>query len=126
MHKAFSETDWIELKPLTLLMGDNSAGKTALYQVLRMLRYAYEELERESTFENLRPFEQLAGSFSDICNKNSADREVIFSFRFSSVSDVTQTLLYRVRLGEHPNSRDPYGIVNKVETGVCRGSNERR
>ena len=45
--KAFNDTGWIKLNRLTLLLGANSSGKSALYQALQMLPYAYEKMMQE-------------------------------------------------------------------------------
>lgn len=34
---AFSDTGWIELRPITLLFGRNSSGKSAIIRALRLL-----------------------------------------------------------------------------------------
>jgi AAA15 family ATPase/GTPase len=35
---AFADTGWIELRPITLLFGRNSSGKSAIIRALRLLR----------------------------------------------------------------------------------------
>ena len=39
--KAFHDTNWIKINHLTLILGENSSGKSALYQALGMLSAAY-------------------------------------------------------------------------------------
>ena len=39
--KAFHDTNWIKINHLTLLLGENSSGKSTLYQALGMLSAAY-------------------------------------------------------------------------------------
>ena len=40
---AFADTGWIELKPITLLFGRNSSGKSAIIRALRFLRQSLDE-----------------------------------------------------------------------------------
>ena len=35
---AFEDTDWLELRPITLLFGRNSSGKSAVIRALRLLK----------------------------------------------------------------------------------------
>ena len=35
---AFEDTGWIELRPITLLFGKNSSGKTAIIRALLLLK----------------------------------------------------------------------------------------
>ncbi len=40
---AFADTDWIELRPITLLFGRNSSGKSVIIRALRLLRQTLEQ-----------------------------------------------------------------------------------
>ncbi|MCD7813322.1 MAG: hypothetical protein LUH20_04600 [Lachnospiraceae bacterium] len=113
-YKAFrGDTGWIMIKPLSLLVGNNSAGKSALYQVLRMLKFACERLVHESRFEDLSALEDLSGDFTDVCNKDTVGQEVLFRFRFSAVEEPSEDLTYQISLGKAPAG--DYGIVKRVE-----------
>ncbi len=106
--KVFRNTGWIKLNRLTLLLGNNSSGKSALFQALQMLSAAYSRLIREEKFSSLSGLSEVFGSFSDICSKTSENYIVKFAFRF--VSD-SKTLEYHIYFG---NSPDEYGQVTDV------------
>jgi predicted ATPase len=41
---AFSDTDWLELRPITLLFGRNSSGKSVIIRALRLLRQSLDHV----------------------------------------------------------------------------------
>lgn len=48
--KPFVDTNWLEIKPITLIFGHNSSGKSALLSVLPMLRQTLEDSNRMTPF----------------------------------------------------------------------------
>lgn len=40
--KAFEDTGWIKINRITLLLGENSTGKSSLFQALQLLRFCYD------------------------------------------------------------------------------------
>ncbi|MCD8059439.1 MAG: hypothetical protein LUF88_13610 [Bacteroides fragilis] len=118
--KAFQETPWIRLNHLALVCGENSSGKSVLYQVLWMLKTAWEKLKREEKFYALSSLEGMVGNFSDICSKQAENNIVEFHFEMKSVKSDATRLIYKVFLGASEN--DDYGKVTGVEIaggGVC-------
>lgn len=88
--KAFRDTGWIEVNHLTLLFGQNSSGKSALYQVLQMLLYAYNCMMREEYFSDLSYMEKITGNFQDLCNKRIDDPVVKIGFLLQNQESKTE------------------------------------
>lgn len=81
-YKAFNETEWIELNKFTLIYGNNSAGKSALYEVLLILKYCYEKNKQEDNFTNLYGIKDFVGNYNSLKYKGNNDKEVQISLRF--------------------------------------------
>ena len=65
--RAFSETGLINIRPLTILVGENSTGKTSF---LAALRYCFDLTQRpKSGYFNIPPFD--LGSYDDIVHQSS-------------------------------------------------------
>ena len=70
----------IEIKPLTLIVGQNSAGKSSIFSILRLLVQAQGQsdgLQIELNGVNIE-----LGSFADILRRNSEDNRVEIAFRY--------------------------------------------
>ena len=80
--KAFHDTNWIKINHLTLLLGENSSGKSTLYQALGMLSAAYHYFIQEERFNDLARLAEEFGEFDDICNKAAKERIVKIGFEF--------------------------------------------
>jgi predicted ATPase len=63
--KAFSDSGKIPLKPLTIIVGPNNAGKSALFHALLLLKQTLEDKNRERALITSGPVVEL-GSFHDI------------------------------------------------------------
>ncbi len=100
--KAFRDTGWIELNRLTLLFGHNSSGKSALYQILKMVLYTYTCLMREERFADFSYMEQMMGKFDDLCNKMTENSAVAFGFLFE---DENNSAEYWIRM-KRDHSKD--------------------
>lgn len=79
---AFADTDWIELKPISLLFGKNSSGKSAIIRSLLLLRQSVEASDKTG-----KPLVFLArdgvdsGSFVETVHKHDPNRAMVFRFR---------------------------------------------
>lgn len=107
--KAFRDTGWIKINHLTLLLGENSSGKSALYQGLLMVSEAYQYLMQEEKFVNLAKISQEIGNFDDICRKSETERIVKIGFQFLQNE---KKLEYWVSIA--PNEKDKFGKVVNV------------
>jgi predicted ATPase len=84
--KAWQGKHQIELAPISLFLGTNSAGKTSLLQMLLLLKQTAESPDRRQHL-NLggQPGDLLhLGGFKDIISGHDLKRELAFGLRFTS------------------------------------------
>lgn len=79
--RSLADTGFIELKPITILVGRNSAGKSTFARILPLLRQTAEARKQSPIlwWGRLVDF----GSFSDSVTRNIDPREIQFGFRVS-------------------------------------------
>ena len=80
--KAFGETVTIPIRPLTLIFGSNSSGKSSIFQSLLLLKQTLEEAKNPATallpngsFVNL-------GTYRDFVHRHETGRDFEFGARF--------------------------------------------
>ena len=80
--KAFGETVTIPIRPLTLIFGANSSGKSSIFQSLLLLKQTLEESKNPDTA--LLPKGSLVdlGTYSDFVHRHETDRNFEFGARF--------------------------------------------
>lgn len=79
--KPFIDTGWVEIKPLTILIGANNSGKSSFIAPLLILKQTLADMRGSSPLV-LRGELVNAGSFSDIVYKHDANETVTFQIRF--------------------------------------------
>lgn len=77
--RSLRDTGFVELKPITVLVGRNSAGKSTFARVLPLLRQSLEVRKREPVLWWGRFVD--FGNFSDSVNRNAETSEIAFGFR---------------------------------------------
>ena len=83
--RCFREKQTVKLAPLTLLVGENSTGKTSFLALVQALtEYAYER--REPTFKK-DPFD--LGTFEEIVHSQSDDASVLSRFSAGMTANLT-------------------------------------
>lgn len=84
--KIWKDTGIISIKPVTVLLGTNSSGKSTLIQSLLLLKQTIQSPDR-SIHLNLGGDESSDffnfGSFDDVFNKTAEERLFVISFEFS-------------------------------------------
>ena len=110
--KAFEDTEWIEINKLTLFLGDNSAGKSVLYQVVKLLKSCYDLLSQERYFYDFGDIKEIVGTFDDAHNKNSEKQQIVFSFLLENEQFLEQKYVYSVEIS--PTPKHEYGMVSRV------------
>ena len=77
--KAFGETVTIPIRPLTLIFGANSSGKSSIFQSMLLLKQTLEEAKNPNTA--LLPKGSLVdlGTYRDFVHRHNIDRD--FEFR---------------------------------------------
>lgn len=81
--KAFEDSGWIEFKPITLLFGYNSAGKSSILQALLMLKQSIKNMAEEVPFVFSSEKGIDLGAFEDVVHKHDIDHKkpMIISLR---------------------------------------------
>ena len=80
--KAFGETVTIPIRPLTLIFGANSSGKSSIFQSLLLLKQTLEEAKNRDTA--LLPKGSLVdlGTYRDFVHRHKTERNFEFGARF--------------------------------------------
>lgn len=94
--KAFNDSGWIVLKPIVLLMGNNSTGKSSISQAFRMLSLAYNRLQDGNSIKDMSEISGEFGEIADIRFKNS-NEDACIKFRMSNGKNI---IVYSVWIGE--------------------------
>ena len=81
---AFEDTGWLELRPITLLFGRNSSGKSALIRALLLLRQSLNTSRPGEPFLFTDPYGVDVGGFKEMVHRGDAERHVWFHFRCSN------------------------------------------
>ena len=76
--KSWHETGEIKFAPLTGFFGSNSSSKTAILQLLLMLKQTVEESDRQRVLGTRGPYIDL-GTFSDIVSDGKTPGKISFS-----------------------------------------------
>ncbi len=94
--KAFQKLDNLKVKPITILCGTNSCGKSSILQSILLLK---QTLESKKSNQNLLlngPFVKL-GYFQDVIFRKKIEKHMSFDFVFN-----TKPELYNVKNGRRP------------------------
>ena len=88
--KAFGETVTIPIRPLTLIFGANSSGKSSIFQSLLMLKQTLEEAKNPNTALWSKGSLVDLGPYRDFVHRHETERDFGFGARFDleSGSDV--------------------------------------
>lgn len=79
---AFANTGWIELRPITLLFGRNSSGKSAIIRALRLLRQNLEQpTEGRYTLRFNHEYGVELGGYAETVHGKDTNRVMRFHFR---------------------------------------------
>lgn len=82
---AFEDTGWLDLRPITLLFGRNSSGKSALIRAMLLLRQSLNTPRPGEPFLFTDPYGVDIGRFQEMVHRGEVDRHVWFHFRCTSV-----------------------------------------
>ena len=78
---AFEDTGWIELKPISLLFGRNSSGKSAIIRGLLFLKQSLESYREVGPFLFTSHTGIDQGSYRETVHQQDIDRFITFGFR---------------------------------------------
>ena len=79
---AFKNTGWIELRPVTLLFGRNSSGKSAIIRALLLLKQSLESRDANAPLIFSGSLVDL-GSYYNAVHRHDLKRDISFGFRLS-------------------------------------------
>lgn len=111
-YRVFTDTGWVELRPLTVVIGTNSSGKTSLLSPLVLLSQTM--LSAEDVGSPIIPHGKLidVGSYKNYVNEHSVKKNVSLAFRFESNPTPSKPQLKSV--GTYP----PGAIEVKLKSGT--------
>ena len=79
--RPFRDTDWLEIRPITVIIGVNNSGKTSILDPLLLLKQTLRSKRAQSALV-LRGDFVNAGSFSDIAYQHDDTEMVTFGIRY--------------------------------------------
>ncbi|WP_170960706.1 AAA family ATPase [Bacillus toyonensis] len=88
--RALKDTGYIELKPLTILVGKNSSGKSTLLRFFPLMKQTLETRTNEPILWYSPAFVDF-GSFEESLNHESKEKLITFEFNFKA----SRELIYR-------------------------------
>lgn len=110
--RAYSDPVTVRMRPVTVLIGQNSAGKSTLIKFLQMLRQTLESAE-DSFFVTEGSHVQL-GAFRDLKNRNTTKRSVDFTIRINTDDIPSLSVLSALTQLGDGTSQDWKGIVSSL------------
>ena len=87
----------IELKPLTILIGQNSSGKSSFLRMFPLLKQSFQPRIR-GALSLLGDYVDF-GDFEDVLNKNNTEHENSFSLNFNGDFRLKNSIYEPIRLG---------------------------
>ena len=102
----FEDSGWIELKPITLLFGRNSSGKSALIRALLLLRQSLESEQGGDALLFVKDEGYDFGDYSEIVKDHDVTKDISFWFKieFQRRSDAQGKDVYLNRALESINN----------------------
>lgn len=110
---AFEDTGWVELRPITLLFGRNSSGKSVLIRALLLLRQSLQPPD-DRVFVYSTPFGVDLGGFREMVHCGQEEGIVRFHFRCTDVE--FENLLIQSQL---PNVREKASATLQLALGYA-------
>ncbi|HLE64353.1 MAG TPA: DUF3696 domain-containing protein [Pyrinomonadaceae bacterium] len=95
--RGFRDTGWIEIRPLTILLGPNSSGKSSFVAPLLLMAQTLRSHDAETALVTRGPLID-AGRYSDLVYNHNANLNITFGLRFH-VHDIKKRLK---QIGEYP------------------------
>lgn len=80
-YRRFADTEWLTLKPLTILLGANNGGKTSILSPLLLLAQTINSNDGEVPLVPFGPLIDL-GTYKDLVHQHDTSREITFGVRF--------------------------------------------
>ena len=81
--KGFRDSDWAEIRPLTLLIGPNNSGKSSFISPLLLMKQTLSSSDTDGALNTKGPIAN-DGSFRDLVHRHHVEQEVNLTIRFAS------------------------------------------
>jgi hypothetical protein len=117
--KAFGGRRTIPIRPLTLIFGPNSAGKSAILQSLLLLK---QTMESSASYAPLQPRGELVdlGTFDDMLHRHDRDRVMEICPLFSMPGDESPFSVFDTNTITSV-CEPPYGMGIRIQSGPDGG-----
>lgn len=102
--KAFADAQSIPIKPITLIYGENSSGKSSIIQALLMLKQTIEEKHHKDNKLLSRGGLVDLGSYREFVNSHNDSKEVLLDFFFKE-SETSKTSIKEMFLNDIQDRR---------------------
>ncbi len=79
--RSFEDTDWVEIKPLTIVLGSNNSGKSSLLAPLLLMKQTLDSPDIKIPLMLKGPLIN-AGAYRDLINNHDETKNLTFSLRF--------------------------------------------
>ncbi len=117
--KCWADTNKLQMRPLTFLVGPNSSGKSSIIQSLLLLRQTVESRDQKNPLSINGPYVQL-GSYPDVLFMHDYKARLNFEIEFS----LSTPVFLRSGLRRFTQS-DLEPAFNKINLGVEFGYNKK-
>jgi AAA15 family ATPase/GTPase len=102
---------WIEVKPINLIFGKNSSGKSAIFRVLRLLKQSILDEQRNEPLVFYSEYGLDQGGFIDAIHNHDQNKYMMFYFR-CNLSNTLDDLLNLINK-QRENSKK--SLINREE-----------
>jgi hypothetical protein len=80
-YRAFEDTDWIKIRPVTILIGPNNSGKTSLTSPMLLLDQTIASRDAVTPLLTRGPLVD-AGSYKNIIHNHDTSKKLFFGIRY--------------------------------------------
>lgn len=80
-YRCFTDTGWVAIRPLTILIGPNNSGKTSVISPILLLNQTMSSRDQVTPLVTRGPLID-AGTFKDIIHKRDISRDLFLGFRY--------------------------------------------
>lgn len=94
----FEDSGWVELRPITLLFGRNSSGKSALIRALLLLRQSLDSAPDSGALLFVKDDGYDFGDYREIVRDHDIGQDVLLWFKLQMVASEETTAIHKLAL----------------------------